>query len=246
MDAFFHVGNWPLVVVSLGMIACAIIDWWKFKVPNYLTFPLILSGWLLGLVHNFFSYFDYAPAWGGGQGGIGAALAGTFFGFGLLFPMLAIRGVGEGDVKMTMGFGSWIGAFFGFEGSCLWIVFYTFCAGAIIGGLISMVMMAVRGEYQKNLEHTRVILMDLITVGSVSKIAQRAAERKPRWHKLPYGIPLCLGFVGYLVLASYLAAKQPEADEQPSSQSTAAKSSVYWTRTAPGQQSPCLGQNPQS
>src|SRR5437870_9307868 len=152
MDVFLLPQNWPLVFVSLGMIACAVIDWWKFKVPNYLTFPLILSGWLLGLLHN----FDVHPFADGGKGGIGAALAGTFFGFGLLLPMLAIRGVGEGDVKMTMGFGSWVGAFFGFEGSCLWIVFYTFCAGAIIGGIISMVMMAVRGEYHKNLEHTRV------------------------------------------------------------------------------------------
>src|SRR5437867_3052785 len=169
MDVFFRPANWPLVVVSLGMIACAVIDWWKFKVPNYLTFPLILSGWLLGLFHNFGAH----PFGDGGVGGIGAALAGTFFGFGLLFPVLAIRGVGEGDVKMTMGFGSWIGAFFGFERSCLWIIFYAFAAGVIIGGILSLVMMAVRGEYHKYQEHTRVIVMDLVTVGSVSKIAER-------------------------------------------------------------------------
>ena len=47
--------------------------------------------------------------------------------------MLAIGGVGEGDVKMQMGFGSWMGAFFGFEGHCIAITFYAFCAGAIVG-----------------------------------------------------------------------------------------------------------------
>ena len=36
-----------------------------------------------------------------------------FFGFVLLFPMLAIRGVGEGDVKMQMGFAAWVAAYFG-------------------------------------------------------------------------------------------------------------------------------------
>src|SRR5207248_8177277 len=61
MESFFLPQNWPLVVVSLGMIACAVIDWWKFKVPNYLTFPLILSGWLLGFVHNVFSWCDFDP-----------------------------------------------------------------------------------------------------------------------------------------------------------------------------------------
>ena len=106
----FKLPHWPLLIVCLGMIACAVVDWWKFKVPNYLTFPLILSGWLLGLCHNFGFYPD------AGHGGIGASIAGTFFGFALLFPILAIGGMGKGDVKMQMGFGSWVGAFFGLDG----------------------------------------------------------------------------------------------------------------------------------
>ena len=61
--------------------------------------------------------------------------------------------------------------------------------------------------------------MDLATVGSVSKIRENALERKSTWHKLPYGIPLCLGFVGYLVLASYLGNPKPVEDEK-SGQST--------------------------
>lgn len=209
-----RIENWPLLVVSLGMIACAVIDWWKFKVPNYLTFPLMISGLLLGALHNFGVHL-----WGEtGHGGAVAALAGIGFGFLLLLPILAIGGVGAGDVKMTMGFGAWVGAFFGGEYGCLWIIFYSFCAGVIIGGILSLIMMAIRGEYHKYLDHTRVILTDLVTVGSVSKIAERAAERKPRWHKLPYGIPLCLGFVGFLVLAPSFAPKVAVPHELPSSQ----------------------------
>ena len=30
-------------------------------------------------------------------------------------------------------------------------------------------------------------------------VAGKAAQRKPRMHLLPYGIPLCLGFISYLV-----------------------------------------------
>ena len=44
---------WPVHVICAGMIAAAVIDWWKFKVPNKLTFPLIFSGWALGLANNF-------------------------------------------------------------------------------------------------------------------------------------------------------------------------------------------------
>src|SRR5581483_8179365 len=89
--------NWPIWFICLGMIAAAVIDGWKRKVPNKLTFPLILSGWILGLVHNF--GFNLGEA---GQGGIGASLAGTALGFALLFPVLVIGGMGEGDVKMQM------------------------------------------------------------------------------------------------------------------------------------------------
>src|SRR5260370_13531490 len=100
--SFFSVANWPLWVPFVAMIASAVMDGWKFKVPNWLTFPLILSGWALGLLHNL--------DWLSGAGGIGASLAGTALGFALLLPIYAIGGMGAGDVKMQMGFGSWIGA----------------------------------------------------------------------------------------------------------------------------------------
>src|SRR5271169_5352689 len=108
----FTLEYWPVHVICVGMIAAAVIDWWKFKVPNKLTFPLILSGWLLGLLNN----FDLVT--NGGVGGIGDALLGTLVAMALLLPIYSIGGMGAGDVKMTMGFGSWIGAFYGAAG--LW------------------------------------------------------------------------------------------------------------------------------
>src|SRR5262245_46349181 len=42
----------PLVVVCAGMILAAFIDGWALKVPNWVTLPLILSGWMLGLSHD--------------------------------------------------------------------------------------------------------------------------------------------------------------------------------------------------
>jgi prepilin peptidase CpaA len=205
--------NWPLVFICAAMIASAVIDWWKFKVPNWLTFPIILSGWLFGLVHSCGGHLVAED----GSGGIGAALAGTVLGFCLLLPMYAIGGMGAGDVKMTMGFGAWTGAFFGLEdGLCLWVILYAFCAGALAGGVIAVGMMAVRGEYRQNLAHSRTILIDLFTSGSLTKVAARAYERRPRWHRLPYGVPLCIGFVGYLWLAGAgLAENNPQSWDGP-------------------------------
>jgi prepilin peptidase CpaA len=185
----FTLAYWPVHVVCLGMIAAAVIDWWKFKVPNKLTFPLIISGWLLGLANNF--------GLEAGAGGIGAALAGTLLGLGLLLPVYAIGGMGAGDVKMTMGFGSWIGAFFGVPDG-LWIIVYAFCAGTIVGGIIALGMIVVRGNYKQNAGHMKEIVGDLFQAHGIGDMAARANRRRPRWHRLPYGVPLCLGFLGYL------------------------------------------------
>src|SRR5438045_1545120 len=105
--ALFTLANWPLLFVCAAMVVAAVIDGWKLKVPSWLTLPLIISGWGLGLLHN------CGLLEGTGIGGIGAALAGTFLGFALLLPVYAIGGMGAGDVKMQMGFGSWAGAYFG-------------------------------------------------------------------------------------------------------------------------------------
>jgi prepilin peptidase CpaA len=195
----FTVGNWPILVVCAGMIAAAVIDWWKFKVPNKLTFPLIISGWLFGLLNNF--------GLDAGNGGIGASLTGTLLACGLLLPVYAIGGMGAGDVKMTMGFGSWIGAFYGFGDTTtvppvpngMWVIVWAFCAGTIAGGIIAMGMILVRGQYKKNAQHVREIVGDLFTSSGVADVAEKANRRRSRWHRLPYGVPLCIGFVGYLI-----------------------------------------------
>jgi prepilin peptidase CpaA len=97
----FFVNHWPLWFISAAMIAAAVIDGWKLKVPNWLTFPLIVSGWALGLLHTF-GWFTQST----GVGDVWASLAGTALGFVLLFPVYAVGGMGAGDVKMQMGFGA--------------------------------------------------------------------------------------------------------------------------------------------
>jgi prepilin peptidase CpaA len=183
--------NWPVLVICAGMLAAAIIDWWKFKVPNKLTFPLILSGWALGLANNL--------GLEAGEGGFGSALLGTMLGFLLLLPIYSIGGMGAGDVKMTMGFGSWIGAFYGDQGPT--IIVCAFCAGAVVGGAIALVMIVLRGRYRDNVQHLREILGDVFKFSNLTQAASKANARRPRWHRLPYGVPLCIGFLGYLIVA---------------------------------------------
>lgn len=184
------IGAWPLGVLLFAMILAAVIDGWKLKVPNWLTFPMIISGWILGLI-NAYQLLPYP-----GLGGLGGSLAGTALGFLLLFPVYAIGGMGAGDVKMQMAFGSWVGAIYPFA-QALWIVLLSFCWGGMIGGVLAAGMIFLRGKFSANLQNTREIIHDLMSQG-VESAAEKATQRKPRMHLLPYGIPLCLGILGYL------------------------------------------------
>jgi prepilin peptidase CpaA len=186
----YVLNHWPLWFISLAMIVAAVIDGWKLKVPNWLTFPLVLSGWALGLLHTFGLFTDAT-----GVGDVWASLAGTALGFVLLIPVYAVGGMGAGDVKMQMGFGAWIGAFYGFA-SGLWVVFCAFCLAVVIGGVMALGMILIRGKFRENLANTRAIVTDLFT--RPGGAAEKAAQRKPRMHLLPYGIPLCLGFLSFL------------------------------------------------
>ncbi len=195
----------PLIVLCVGMILAAFIDGWALKVPNWITLPLILSGWMLGLLH------DLGLAVDAGTGGIGMAMLGTLLGFALLFPMLAIRGVGEGDVKMQMGFGAWVGAFFGtgatteaagldFRLHAVGVVFWAFAFGAIVGGAFGLIIILLRRQWGANATMFKEIGTDLKMFANrdTTNAVQRAEERRKVWVKLPYGIPLCVGFLMYL------------------------------------------------
>jgi prepilin peptidase CpaA len=194
----------PLVVVCVGMILAAFIDGWALKVPNWVTLPLILSGWALGLLHNL------GVATDSGTGGFGFAVVGTIVGCLLLLPMLAIRGVGEGDVKMQMGFGSWVGAYFGTGATtaavgmnafnALGVIFWSFAFGAIAGGVFGLVMILMRRRFRENASMVGEIMTDLqlFARGQTTQATQRAQDRRRNWVKLPYGIPLCVGFLLYL------------------------------------------------
>jgi prepilin peptidase CpaA len=202
----------PLVVIGFAMILAAFIDGWALKVPNWITLPLVLSGWALGLLHDCGVPID------SGTGGFGLAFLGTMLGFALLVPMLAIGGVGEGDVKMQMGFGAWVGAYFGTGATTaaateislhgLGVVFWAFCFGAIAGGVFGLAMILIRRRFGDNAQMVKEIGGDLALVfsfmGGVAK--QRATERRKRWVKLPYGIPLCVGFLMYLLYVLVLVA----------------------------------------
>jgi prepilin peptidase CpaA len=167
--------NWPSWVVTFLLVAAAIIDGWKLKVPNWLTFPMIMAGWVYSTV-----YF--------GLEGLGWSLAGTIAGLALLLPLYAIGGMGAGDVKLLAGVGAWVGAT---------TTFYAFCVSAIVGAVIAVLMVLVRRDWNKHHAQFWMIFNEISTVRDPNQLSMIAAERKSSMLLLPYGIPIAIGTILY-------------------------------------------------
>lgn len=173
--------HWQVYVISAMMIVGAIIDGWKLKVPNWLTFGMILSGW---------AYWATV-----GWNDLGASVLGAFAAGGLLIIPYAIGGMGAGDVKMYAGFGAWMVPlpWFGLEN-----LFWAFAWSAILGSIIAIAMISWRGTVYVNMENVRDIVGDWRTSHSVGEIFDKAKARKPSLQLLPYGIPLTIGSLAYI------------------------------------------------
>jgi prepilin peptidase CpaA len=180
----FH-ETWPVWVVTVTLVVAAIIDGLKLKVPNWLTFPMILSGWAYG--------FFLSPE--AGWEGLFLSVLGTAVGLALLLPMYAVGGMGAGDVKLLGGVGAWVGGTH---------TLYAFAVSALVGGAIAVGMVLWAGAWQKHKNQFWSILNEIATVKNPEKLAEIAAERKPRMFLLPYGIPIAIGSIAYFACTRML------------------------------------------
>lgn len=180
--------NWHVWLVSFILIVAAWIDGTKLKVPNWITFPMIISGWI-------YSCAAFAIAGDAWYVGLGWSLLGTVIGIALLLPSYAIGGMGAGDVKLLAGVGAWV------YGT---VTFYAFCASAIIGAAMAVAMVLYRRAWGKHSSQFKWILGEILTVRNPEKLAAIAAERKSSMLLLPYGIPIAIGCIFYFAWTGML------------------------------------------
>jgi prepilin peptidase CpaA len=177
--------NWPIWIVSITLVVAAVIDGLKLKVPNWITFPLIISGWIYSATLS-----PYA-----GLEGLIYSMIGTLVGLALLLPAYAIGGMGAGDVKLLAGVGAWV-----------WgtVTLYAFALSAIVGGLIAIGMVLVGKSWRQHQSQFLMICNEILTVKDPEKLTSIAAERKSTMMLLPYGIPIAIGTIAYFAYAGML------------------------------------------
>jgi len=177
--------NWPIWVVTLTLIVAAVIDGLKLKVPNWITFPMIISGWVYSVALS-----PYA-----GWEGLMYSLLGPIVGLALVMPAYAIGGMGAGDVKLLAGVGAWVWST---------TTLYAFAVSTIVGAIIAILMVLCQRKWQKHHAQFWMICTEILTVKDPEQLATIAAERKPSMMLLPYGIPIAIGTIGYFAVAGML------------------------------------------
>jgi prepilin peptidase CpaA len=177
--------NWPIWVVTLTLIVAAVIDGLKLKVPNWITFPMIISGWMYSIALS-----PYA-----GWEGLMYSMLGTIVGLALLLPAYAIGGMGAGDVKLLAGVGAWVWST---------TTLYAFAVSTIVGAIIAILMVLFQRKWHKHHAQFWMICTEILTVKDPEQLATIAAERKPSMMLLPYGIPIAIGTIAYFAVAGML------------------------------------------
>ncbi len=178
-DNWMQFGYWTVAVFA---VVAAWIDGTELRVPNKLTLPFVVAGWVFSMI----AFELQGDAW---YVGLGYSLLGTLVGGLTLLPFYAIGGMGAGDVKMMAGIGAWVGTT---------IVFNSFCVGAVVGGVLAVGMAVQAGQWTKHYNQFFSIFNEIITVRDPEKLAAIAGERKSSMRLLPYGIPMAIGTLMYM------------------------------------------------
>jgi prepilin peptidase CpaA len=167
-------------VLGAGCVA-AFSDIWSFKIPNYITFPLLITGVL---------FHAFAPI---GQG-ITMAMLGIFAGFACLILFYVVGGVGAGDVKLLAAIGAWIGP--------LGLV-ALFTVAAVLMGLYVTGLAVWQGRLQQTWIKSTLILRQGMTIVKhlgpderVEEVAKRSDRRK---HLVPFAVMVLAGLAVLLV-----------------------------------------------
>jgi prepilin peptidase CpaA len=167
-------------VVGLMAVA-AVIDWRQRRIPNWVTFSIILSG----LVQSVTGHAATTPL---------DSVLGLLAGTGLTVLMYAIGALGGGDVKLLAGVGAWFGP---------QAVLVLFCVEAIIGAILALAQAAAQGKVRALCHNSATIAISLVHVRQVGVEHATATGHGCRSiaRPLPYAVPVLIAMLILLALS---------------------------------------------
>lgn len=168
-----------IILLSIVLIA-GICDLRFRKIPNWLN----LSGIVLGLGLNTFFFQVH---------GLTASALGLLCSLAIYVPLYLIRGMGAGDVKLMAAVGSIAG-----PQNWLWI----FIATALAGGVVSLVVIAIKKRWSRTFSNIGKILPELLRFRAPSRSDSALDVRSSDALRLPHAVSIAVGSIAFLSLAA--------------------------------------------
>jgi prepilin peptidase CpaA len=152
------------------------------RIPNWLTFSLMLSG----IAQSAAFSATCSP---------GASLLGLLVGFALPFVLFAMGALGGGDVKLLAGIGAWFGPTAALN---------TFVIAAVLGAVMVVAQAVAQRRTKVLFRNTAVLAVNLAHVGDVGLDHAKATGQSCRSvdRPLPYAVPVLIA-MGILVARSW-------------------------------------------
>lgn len=165
------------VVLIVLVLAAAVYDVRYRRIPNWIS----VSGAVIGLALNTFLY--------SGLPGLIFSAKGLALGFGLYFVLYALHAMGAGDVKLMGAVGSLVG----------WEDWFAiFLVTAILGGVLALLVMVLRGRVKKTIWNVGYILGEM-THGRPAYVSREELDVKsPKSVGLPHGAVIAVGTIFFL------------------------------------------------
>jgi prepilin peptidase CpaA len=172
-----------LLVLTVLLIAAAILDIRYRRIPNWLT----MGGVVAGLLLNSFI--------GPPEGGLLYSLAGLGGAFAVYLFLYVLRAMGAGDVKLMAAVGSLVG---------LERWFGVFFVTAIVGGIMALLLVLVRGRAKKTLWNVGFILNEM-RFGRAAYVTRDELDvRSGKAVGLPHGAVIAVGTIFYIAISARL------------------------------------------
>jgi prepilin peptidase CpaA len=162
------------------LTVAAVIDYRTYKIPNWLT----VSGMAVGLICN------AAAASSTSYSGLLWAFGGLMLGFFMFLPLYVFRAMGAGDVKLM----AMVGAFLGLPDT-----FYAVITIFIVGGIAALGFAVFNKALGRMLVNVKNVVHSLMFSAIVGSRPNAQIEANTSVGKLPYGVSISVGAIGYLV-----------------------------------------------
>jgi prepilin peptidase CpaA len=167
---------------ALALMAWAAVeDIRSRRIPNWLTFSLILSGIAQSIT-------------AGGIIGPWQSLLGLAVGFTLTLLLFLLGAMGGGDVKLMAGVGAWFG---------VGVVWNVFLLAALIGGVMVIAQALVQRRTKQLLRNTAVVAINLAHVQEVGLEHTKATGQSCRSvdRPLPYAVPVLIAMLALTAMS---------------------------------------------